>query len=267
MYDEVTETEEDHDPLPVRKETGPLMFLSLFLLLLAFFILLNSISTPLETRSRDVLSSVAATFQTETDPDQRAEILVSTIGAFLEPEQVIDEVERLWLSEIPFVKIDYVTRGQHILVEFPVTQLFVGTEPALRGDRRDLISATAHVLSNRLQGQVVQMQGILFVRDMAEVPDAPPRRAPGPEAGQTVDIDDPGAALVQSSGLEGTELSFARALTLTRALTDGGAPPDSVAIGLREGNESRIRFRFFIRDADRARMTFTEGAAPPGGQP
>ena len=55
---------------------------------------------------------------------------------------------------------------------------------------------------------------------------------------------------------DGTELAFDRVAALAKALVAGGAPPDNFEIGIRPGNVSRIRFRFFIRDAGEARMTF-----------
>lgn len=255
------DAEEDRNPLPVRRETGPLMFLSLFLLLLAFFILLNSISTLRETKSRDVLSSVASTFQAETSPDQDAEVLVSTLGPVLEPEKVLDEVERLWLSEIPFVKVDRVTNGLHIMVELPIIQLFVGGEAKLRGDRDDLIRATSHVLSARIPDQTVIMQAILFVDSLDAVPVVPdPAIAAAANQPLVIDPNDPEASLNEErTTYDGTELAFARAGILARGLIEGGTPASSIEVGIRAGNESRIRFRFFIRDADRAYLTF--GAA------
>ena len=270
---------EDEHPLPVRRETGPLLFLSLFLLLLAFFILLNSISSLRETKSRDVLSSVAATFQTAADPDQNAEVLISTLGAVPDPEKVLDEVERLWLSEIPFVKVDRFSAGLQIMVELPVFQLFVGAEPMIRGDRGDLIAATAHVLSARMPGQVVEMQAILFVEDLAPVAVASDGMATGAAArfvlppqptaggGVTVDLADPGALIVDNSESpdtgDGAALAFQRVGSLAEALIAGGAPKGNLEIGIQVGNPSKVRFRFFIRDEDRAFMTFTKAPAAP----
>ncbi|NMM46306.1 hypothetical protein HH303_17580 [Rhodospirillaceae bacterium KN72] len=253
-----------------------MLFLSLFLLLLAFFILLNSISSLRETKSRDVLSSVAATFQTAADPDQNAEVLISTLGAVPDPEKVLDEVERLWLSEIPFVKVDRFSTGLQIMVELPVFQLFVGAEPMIRGDRGDLIAATAHVLSARMPGQVVEMQAILFVENLAPVTMVsdgistgaaarsvlPPQQTPG--GGVAVDLADPGALIVESPAATNAEndaaLAFQRVGSLAEALIAGGAPKANLEIGIQIGNPSKVRFRFFIRDEDRAFMTFAKSS-------
>lgn len=259
--------EEDFGPSPTRRETGPLLFLSLFLMLLAFFILLNSISTLRETKSRDVLSSVAATFQTAADPDRNAEILVSTIGPILEPEMVLEEIERLWLTEVPFVKFEVVTEGSDIIVELPITQLFVSAEATLRGDRGDLVSATSHVLSARLPGQVVILRAVLFVESLQAVPVVPDFAIREVEAPQGVlDMQDPDAIIragepsvrqVIDGQFDGTQLAMARVGVLAKSLISGGVPADNLEVGIKSGNESRIRFRFFIRDEDRTRVTFS----------
>lgn len=244
------------DPLPIRKETGPLMFLSLFLLLLAFFILLNTISTLRETKFRDVLSSVASTFQTETTEDEDAEILVSTLGQVVEPDAVLEEVDRLWRTEVPFLKVDTVTAGRHIAVELPVIQIFVGAEAIIRGDRQDLIAATAHALSQRLPGQAVVMQAILYVEDLDTVVTEPPVGAiPVPN---TLDVDDPDEVFFEVLALDETELAFNRVGVLGQAFVEGGVPIANVEIGVRTGNPERARFRFFVRDETNTWLTFSD---------
>lgn len=257
MYTDVEEIEEEEDPLPVRKETGPLLFLSLFLLLLAFFILLNTISTLRETKSRDVLSSVAATFQSEADPNEKAEILVSTLGPVLQPEQVVDEVERLWLTEVPFVKVQRVTNGRHIVVELPIIQLFVSGQPQVRGDRTDLLNATSYVLSARLPEQVVVMQAILYVEDLTDQPLVPVAPV-ALEEDQAFDPDDLDSLIGPATGLNGSDLAAVRVAELAKTLIGGGTPPDKLEIGMRTGDESRIRFRFYIRDEGNSHLSFTE---------
>lgn len=152
---------------PIRLvEMGPLMFLSLFLLLLAFFILLNAISTLEETKSRAVISSVAATFQTDIVPDNEAEILISTLGPVPQPDEVTADIERLWVTAIPIAKIETVTPGRVLQVSVPAMQIFVGGQSEVRADRRDLLRATAHALASRLEGLSVQLRMTIPVDDM-----------------------------------------------------------------------------------------------------
>lgn len=254
------EYEDDLKP-PPRKETGTLMFLSLFLLLLAFFILLNSLSTLKETKSRAVLSSVSATFRTEDISEISAEILVSTLGPVPEPAAVIDEVERLWLTAVPVTRVERVTAGDDMILDLPVTQLFVGAEARVRDDRTALIDATASALAARLEGSVVETQAVFHVTDLTDDP-APPRRpADAAEAEpDIVDLDDPGASFLPANAMDGMPLAMSRTEALAQALIDAGAPPDGLTVGLREGNPTKLRLRFFVRDAAAARLTFSQAA-------
>lgn len=254
--------DDDLKPAP-RKETGTLLFLSLFLLLLAFFILLNSLATFRETKTRAVMTSVSATFQTEEVSDISAELLVSTLGQVPEPEAVLDEVERLWRTAVPIAEVEVVSPGRDMMIEMPVTQLFVGAEARVRGDRQALLDATATALSARLEGLVVEMQALIFVADLS----ADPRPAAGSGASggaaapaETADLADPGAELQPRTAMEGMPLAAARADALARAFVDRGAPPDGLQVGLRAGDPRRVRLRFFVRDAGRNRLSF----APDG---
>ena len=145
------------------------MFLSLFLLLLAFFILLTAISTREETKSRRVLSSVAATFKTQVIPDNTAQILISTIGPVPEPEEVVDDIERLWVTAIPIAKVEALTRGRTLQLSIPATEIFVGGEATLRADRKDLLRATGYALAARLEGFTAQLRFTIPVDELQQV--------------------------------------------------------------------------------------------------
>lgn len=253
---------ENENTRPTVKETGPVLFLSLFLLLLAFFILLNALSTYQETKSRAVITSLAATFEARRTPDMSTEIVVSTLGETPEPEQVLTEVERLWRMAIPIAEVEMLPSGDTVLVELPITQVFVGAEARLRGDRQDLIDATAYALSARLEGKIVEMQALVRVEEMKGVEtareiDAADAVAANDQAtDQTVDVDDPSAEFLPTGLLDGFELGFARSVNFSRQLVEGGTPPDNLQVGLVQGNPNRLQLRFFIRDSDDARLTF-----------
>ena len=85
-----------------QSDAGTITFLSLFLLLLAFFILLNALSTIEETKTREVLTSVAATFRSVVDSKTQAQILVSDLGPTPEAhEATIRAAKALALASLP----------------------------------------------------------------------------------------------------------------------------------------------------------------------
>ena len=83
------------------KDSGPILFLGLFLLLLAFFILLNSLATREEIRTRAVINSLLLTFQAPEEETTSTEIYISALAPVPEPEELVDELERIWVASIP----------------------------------------------------------------------------------------------------------------------------------------------------------------------
>jgi len=253
----------DRLPAQERTETGALLCLSLFLLLLAFFILLNSLTTIVETNSRLVLNSVASAFRTSQNGAISTEILISTIKTASTPTEMLEEIERLWLTEIPFVKFKHETQGRHIMIDFPATQLFIGGDAKIRGDRSDLINATAHVLSSGIGENMLASQAILFVNNLDTLP-----LVPDPDIGLTrtsamiVDPDDPEASLeLAQPSFDASTLAFSRAGILARELIDKGVPSSNLAVGIRAGDDGRIRFRFFIHADSLSALSFHEEQA------
>ena len=260
---------EDDDIRPAKaKETGPVLFLSLFLLLLAFFILLNAISTFEETKSRMVITSLAATFRSEEIPDTSNEILVSKLEGEPTPELVVSELQRLWRTAVPVARVEILTPGNDILIELPVTQIFKSSEARIREVRRDLIEATAFALAARLEGRVVHMQATIRTEAMrgleavraidVEASRIEPGTNAGSGNGQLVDTDDPGAQFLPERVLEGFDLAFVRSTVFAERLVEGGTPPDNLEIGLSTGNPDRMALRFLVRDRNGTRVTFSQ---------
>ncbi|MEQ9491138.1 MAG: hypothetical protein RIM72_19330 [Alphaproteobacteria bacterium] len=242
------------------RETGTMLFLSLFLLLLAFFILLNALSTLEEVRSRAVLSSVASTFKTDVLPDTTAEILISTLGPVPQPEDVTEELERLWVTAVPVAKIETLKPGRTLQMTMRKTDIFVGGEAAVRADRNDLMRATAYALAARLEGFTVQARITLGIDrlDDVRIRDNPAFQAAAEQDVSVVNPDDPEAVVVARQQIDPEYITFQRSTLLARALVEGGAPPGGLATGLKEGLGDRVRVRFDILPIDQSQVTFGE---------
>lgn len=242
------------------------MFLSLFLLLLAFFILLTAISTLEETKSRDVLSSLAATFKNDIVPDNTAEILVSTLGPVPEPEDVIEDLERLWLTAVPIAQVDALTRGRTLQISLPQTEVFVGGQPTVRADRADLLQATAYALAARLEGFSAQLHFSIPVDALDDVvlTQSSLNGAAAQNDTDLVDPDTSDVATAEAEVYEPEQLPFLRSARFAGALVDAGAPPDGITVGVAERRTEKLRLRFEILDETRAHVTFT--AAVESGQ-
>ena len=206
------------------KDPGPILFLGLFLLLLAFFILLNSLATREEIRTRAVINSLLLTFQAPEEEKTSTEIYISALAPLPEPEELVDEFERLWVASIPLLKVERLSQGRMMQVLMPVNELFFGRGASMRSDRSALFINTAKALSYKAQGFVNELEFLL---------------------GTGADTD-----------LNATQR--ARAVAIARELVANGAPADTVKIGVREGELGSIRMRFHVREAQQAYVTFQE---------
>ena len=215
-------------PEPV-KDTGPYLMLSLFLLLLAFFILLNSISTREEEKSRAVLSSLGSTFRSAVEKGATGEVLVSKLGANPEPEDLIAEMKRLWITAIPITRVEVLTPGRKMEMIVPANKMFPGGESLLRKDREALFRAIGHVMSTNARGFVNELEIVLGTESVS----------------------------AESLRKGGSNLELDRAIETAERLVKSGTPADTISVGIRRGNKRRVQMRFYVRDAG-TRVDFRE---------
>lgn len=212
------------------KTTGSYLVLSLFLLLLAFFILLNSISTRTEVKSRAVMDSLLSTFQTSDDSSRSAQTFLSRLGATPEPEELVDEMRRLWVTAVPVSEVKVLTDGRTMQLRLPANMIFPGGQALLRKDRRRLLGNVANVLSTVAPGFSNELELLIGTN------------------WRVGEILDP----------EANNLEISRAIEFANELIASGAPRDTVSIGIREGDGRELEFRFFVRSKAVARVEFQQ---------
>ena len=214
---------------PVEKNTGPTVILSLFLLLLAFFILLNTLATIEESKSKQVLNSVALSFRSPALDNTSVEVFISDLGQTPEPDELLRTMQRLWVTSVPVAKVEVLSPGQVMQMTMPANELFLGGKAELRSDRRQLFQNIAQVLARRSGNAKGELQAVLG-------------------ADRTL------AASIQ----EGGSLQMRRAAVFAEELVAYSAPSDALAVGLRDGDPRTLRIRFSVRDAARTRIDFRE---------
>ncbi len=201
------------------------LFLSLYLIILAFFILLNAYSQRQETRTAAVLGSLGTTFSegfvSATGPLEAARG-PDAFGALGELE---DEVRELFESVIPLVKVTPYLRYSQLLVEVPVDEMYAPGEASVRAEAAGLLDRLAEVLGREMPGQRFELEAVVSL---------------------------PGSG-VHKAG-PGRDLAARRAAVLARELGARGVQPDAVAAGVADGDVAALRLSLFIRDADEPRM-------------
>jgi hypothetical protein len=135
--------------IPVRGDLNAGLLLSLYLLLLAFFIVLYSISHREQMRSVAAIDSLTATFQIEgtkvLDVHQRAAVTVP----FDSLATVKRELRRVFEQEVPIANVHIFQRGEIMHVTVPVAAIFVPGTAGLRLAPPTFLDALAGALKRR----------------------------------------------------------------------------------------------------------------------
>lgn len=109
------------------------LFLALFLLLLAFFILLNTLSTIEEGRSTEVLKSVQDAFPSEIQAQLKDSFLDGDPGSVI-GEGVRSRIGAVFQASLPVIEITADPSGSPLYVSVPSRSVF---SPALGGVTRE----------------------------------------------------------------------------------------------------------------------------------
>jgi hypothetical protein len=208
------------------------LLLSLKLILLAFFILLNALSDFEEARSKQVINSVNEAFSGQHNPINAPALLDGSPGLLPEAETLINDVGSLFESIVPVIESTRTDRARVVEIDLPSSALFKIGSDTLRPDRTGLIRRLAQSLLQRNANEIVY--NLEFVHGV-------------PEGGAT-------GALRQQE--------VRRASGVVTLLAGAGLPLDRLSIGVLPGRAGRVAFVLSIRDDS---MPSEGSAASEGG--
>lgn len=204
---------------PDKGSSQPL-FLSLFLLLLAFFIMLNAISTVEEGRSDQVMESVKRAFPSAV----RKEIAEDILDA--EPGRVIGQSVRAALGTVfrevlPAVVVEVEANGNPIFVSIPARQVYAPAAGGITPVMEQLAGRLAPILNNPPAGSVLDLQILYGAADTAS---AGERDALIFRASETVRtfVDHEVDPAILAAGLELYDPQVVRLIFRTRPAGAGG---------------------------------------------
>ncbi|MEQ9609587.1 MAG: flagellar motor protein MotB [Kiloniellaceae bacterium] len=191
--------------------------LSLNILLLAFFILLNSLSSFEEERRDAVMDSVRQAFQGLVPADRNVRASPAAADIFEGAQEAVDSLSQLFGDGLPLVESRDAAGRLILQVDMQAGDLFAD-------DGNDLLPDGAETL--RLIASVM----------------ADPRFA---RAGYQVDVFY--GLRGSASGVDGNRAAMARAGALVRALESEGMPAASLSAGLLPAFPGQVRFHFTIQ--------------------
>ncbi|MDV7339075.1 hypothetical protein RYZ26_05695 [Terasakiella sp. A23] len=205
------------------------LFLSLYLLILAFFILLVSISSTEEVKSKALMESLSSTFSSVLPPRMDLRDFNATTGEFLAADEFQRQVTGLFSTVIGVVKVEAIQPGRLMRVELDANGLFELEKAVVREGQAGFVDRLVAALSANPPGLRFEMEFVVstpWSEDMT-LPDK-------------------------------QDLAIERAGAFARELLTRGAPPGTVSIGLKGGDNTTVEIWFHIRGLEENRIRFEE---------
>lgn len=198
------------------------LFLALYLLVLAFFILLVSFSTLEDVKAKTAMKSLTATFSTilpSTDPTALQSEDSSASGQAFQ-----EQVTGIFATSLQVAKVEIVQPGKLMRIVVPTEELFQPNKAKVREAQTALLDRIIATLSGRPVGMRHDLELVM------------------------------GSRFVKDKDLS-TErnMELRRADAFVREMLSRGVPPDSVTVGIKPGNPDQIIMWFYVRSIDELR--------------
>jgi hypothetical protein len=197
------------------------LFLSLYLLLFAFFILLVAISNGETAKTREIMEHVGAQFAAVRSR-QEAQSFSSDLDTYVSPSAFMNRVAAVYETAIPAARMTMVVPGRLMEMRFHVDSLFEHDTDTLRAAQRRAIAQLISSLSLPPPGLRYEAEAVFGVdaRTMPVVED----------------------------------LAIRRAGVTARAFLEEGAPRKAISVALEEGDPTQARFVFRVVAEDERRL-------------
>ena len=214
------------------------VFLGLFLLVLAFFIMLVSISTFEEVKSSAVMDSLTSTFTTVLPPTSDPVDFNAKDGDILAGEAFQEQITSIFSTAIQVEKIEVVQPGRLMRLQMRVNVLYLDGQTTVREDQYPLFDRIVAVLSNRPPGLRQDMEVII------------------------------GSRVTEGISLPvGQTLEMSRIGEMARLMVSRGAPPDSISVGIKPGDPNEINLWFWVRGVQETAVRFEEAMEAAKNRP
>lgn len=207
------------------------LFVGLYLLLLAFFVLLNVMSTIDQQRVRMVIDSLSATFRSDFGPLASKPVYSSASEAPLVSNQFLSDIEQLLENAMPVDQVDVLVYGDMLEILLEADTLFIPGNAEIRPEHADLVRRLQEAAVSGLAGLGYNV-GILM--------SSPPVSRHTLAAGQT--------------------LEMARAGTLARRMVEYGARPSTIYTAIETAKPGQLRLLFRIIGEGDGEILFRQSA-------
>ena len=198
--------------------------LSLYLIILAFFIMMTTFSQPEGSRTQGVIASISSSFK---DFPKTTLIALETAdqGAGEEAAPGFEKsIEELFETAFPLAEVEISETFERIEVILPIDEMFAPGGTGIQGRHAPLLDRLADLLAYEITGQIHEVEALL-----------------SPPAPSNADAAD--GAAVDGDAL----LTVDRAGALARELTARGVSAAAIAIGIEQRDPGTLRLLFASR--------------------
>jgi len=221
--------EEFHDPTEGRGGSSIALFLALYLLVLAFFILLVSISTLEDVKSQAAMDSLSSSFTTILPPSLQLTAVSNSEGEVLAGQQFQERVTNIFSTTIQVTSVDVIQPGRLMRVQLDSDILFESGTAKIWESNHPLLDRIVASLSGRPPGFRFDMEFII---------------GSSYQEGNIMPVEQ--------------TLEMSRAGAFVRAMMSRGVPPDSIAVGIQPGDPKKTSIWFYVRSSDETRLKFVQ---------
>lgn len=194
------------------------LFLALYLVLLAFFILLVAISEGHSHRSSEIFEGLSSRFAARDAEGGESPSFASDLGRVISPAEYLDTVTRVYESAIPATRVEEIVPGRVMQMVLHVDSLFEHDTETLRPAQRRAFAELVASLS-------APPPGLAYVVEAA------------------FGVADPENLLPVASGR-----AARRAAIVAEAFAAEGAPPGAAVAALESGDPLAVRLIFRVED-------------------
>ncbi len=220
--------ENDADKKPAGGDTTSL-FVSLYLIILAFFMVLNSISNQSQSKVKSATESVTRAFDNPFAQDADFVDVTEADSTNLPNDEFYEQLRGVFASLIGFEGRFPTQGGNAIRVEFDQSTLYEDESSEFRSDQQRFFDQLANFLNDEGMGTIREIEYIIYTGD---------RFPAGPEYWN--------------------DISILRSGALISTLTSMGVREDQLSIGVAPGDEDVLKISFFIRNAETSRQDLRE---------
>lgn len=212
-----------------RRDPTVFVFLSLYLLLLAFFVLLNAISKKESARAEMAIGSLTSTFRTSVDVSVDQLVASTSAGVFRARAVFFADVKKLFEQTLPIADFEAVQRGTVLRTELSIAEIFRPERAQLHSKSGPLLDGIANSISGGVSGIRYEMELLIGT----------------------------GPVLPQGAGAH-QSMAVRRAGAFARELRARGVPPEAIRVGVMPGDLGQLQLSFYARVEDHAKIAFEE---------